>query len=611
MVREALQLSDGSLILCPDKISASKKNAKDEVLSIERACPICGTGYAKPDPEDFSFHSRRGRCPKCNGLGVTSTGKVCGTCKGSRLKKSSLHVKIEEKNIAEVAAKTPRELISWIKNLSFSENQRALAEQLTTEIISRANTLDALGLNYLSIDRGARTLSGGELQRLRLSTVFGSPLSGVLYILDEPSIGLHPKDNTLVLDHINTITKNGSSVLMIDHDPQTILAADHIIEVGPEGGSQGGNIIFNDKVKKFVKTDKTPTSKAINSYYSDKLAIKEPSSNKESDKLEIKKGTLNNISNLVVTLPLHQVVGIAGVSGSGKSTLVNGIIATTLIEGRAKANSYIHRNGEVVNGDLVSQVRYVDQKPIGANARSTPVSYLGIWSHIRALFAKTLEAKTRGWDARFFSYNSGGGKCSDCNGNGRITLEMSFIPNAKVICDTCNGTRYKDEVRGVRYLGHSIDEVLGMTMDEARVLFTNHRKVHSTLKIACDLGLGYITLGQPAPSLSGGESQRLKLTVELSKQIKDHPLYILDEPTTGLHLNDIKKLMDALHSLVAKGASVIIVEHEREVLKRTDHLIELGPKAGAEGGQIVFEGTYEQLQSAETPWGMSLYTCPS
>jgi excinuclease ABC subunit A len=593
LLKEALQnslsIGAGTIIL--------SGNHGEELLSLTRNCSICNRGYQKPDPEDFSFSSKRGKCNKCEGKGSLNENSICTTCNGTRLKPESLSVKIEGLNIVELANKTAPEVLDFIDSLTLDDTQINIVKQINAELIPRLKSLIDLGLNYLALTRSSKTLSSGELQRLRLSTALGSTLSGIMYIFDEPSVGLHPLDNFLVLNKIKEIKEVGNSILLIEHDPQSILFADHIVELGPEGGKDGGNIVFNGSLNNYRNNS---SNNIINNYGKKINLIKRTGDNF----LEISNGNFRNIKSLKTKVPLEKVVAIAGVSGAGKSSFIHGIIINTLIEGKQLSKGiFKHSNGEIRSSINIDRILSIDQKPIGANCRSTPASYLGILDPIRKIFAETIVAKTLGLSQSYFSYNTGQGKCPECKGQGEINLEMSFLPNAKMTCQLCLGARYNDEARSINFKSKNISQILKLTIEEAKNLFINHRKIYPQLRIASELGIGYLTLGQPAPSLSGGESQRLKLALELSKKTSGHTLYIFDEPTLGLHISDVRKLMRALHQLVDLGNSVIIIEHDMEVLQNSDHIIELGPSAAENGGKIVFNGNFFDLSKVSTPWG--------
>jgi excinuclease ABC subunit A len=593
-VAQALALGGGELVLLHDQ--------GEEIFSSERSCPICQQGFFKPDPEDLAFHSRRGRCTKCSGTGRGKKDAPCVECGGARIGSLGRNLRIAGKNIFEICQFSAPGLRDFIQSLKFTNRHSSIAAPILRELITKLETLSSIGLDYISLNRDCTTLSGGELQRLRLATAMGSPLSGVMYIFDEPSVGLHPFDNEKVINRLSDLKDRGNSLIVIEHDAQSILAADHIIEVGPGGGRKGGEIVFSGKRDEFLSSEHSETAEAIRSSEAKSYG----KGRKTEHTLQISHGSKNTISHLDVTLPLHSLITVCGLSGSGKSSLVHGIIHDTLVLGKETKKGWQLGESLLSLSQPIDRILLVDQQPIGANSRSTPASYLKIWDDIRKLFAKTIEAKSSGWGPEFFSYNTGKGRCPECKGLGLIKLEMNFLANASVTCESCRGSRFGDDAESVHFLGLTVSEVLKLTFDEARTIFANHRKIHQIVRQACELGLDYLTLGQGSNTLSGGESQRIKLVSELSGRPIGHTLYILDEPTTGLHKNDVKKLMKTLHELVDRGGTVIVIEHDPDVIKESDHVIEMGPGAGPDGGRVIFQGTPHQLLKKRTPWAQVL-----
>lgn len=586
-VAQALALSGGTLVV--------HSSHGEKVFSLDRTCPECQRGFYKPDPEELSFHSARGACPDCRGTGLNDDGSTCSSCQGARLNELGRNIRLAGKNIAEASCLSASALKQLLSTLNLSGRAAKIADPILRELNAKLATLIAIGLDYLSLSRDCATLSTGELQRLRLATAIGSPLTGVMYIFDEPSVGLHPLDNRQVLAQLRDLQGRGNSVLMIEHDGESILSADHVVEVGPAGGAGGGNIVFNGPRSEY--------SQGLDRTSHDLLA--KPST-PASGKLKISHASKNNIRDLSLEIPLGQLVVVAGVSGAGKSSLVHGIIADSIALASESKTSWEY-GGALLSSTLpIDHLTLVDQKPIGANSRSTPASYLGIWDEIRALFASSIEAKARGWTASHFSYNTGKGRCATCKGQGLIRLEMSFLADASLLCEECNGSRYSDETLSVRYLDFTIADALRFTFEEAKQRFANHRRIHQALQTACELGLDYLTLGQSSATLSGGESQRIKLVSELSSQRQGHTLYILDEPTTGLHQRDVSKLLKALRALIARGNSVILIEHDLDVLATADHVVELGPLAGAAGGKVLYQGSPAGIKAAKSAWGQYL-----
>lgn len=580
---------------------------EDSVRSLSRTCPICQRGFFRPDPEDLSFHSKRGKCEHCEGRGQTARGAVCPHCAGDRLNALGRSVTIAGRNITAWCRETPSFIRSALAELQLSDRSAELARPVLTELHARLQLLVNFGLDYLPLDRECATLSGGELQRLRLATAIGSPLSGTMYIFDEPTAGLHPLDTARVTSEMRGLTERGNSVIVIEHDAETVANSDYIVEVGPGAGRHGGAITLCGAPSTVLSNDASLTGKWMREPYRLGEFRKRPLA---SDALTITNGNWNNIQALSVRLPLRRLVVFAGVSGAGKSSLLHGIITHTLNEGTVKGQRWTSTSGVLESTCAIDRLISIDQRPIGANSRSTPASYLGIWDDIRKSFAETLEAKTRGWGAGFFSYNTGKGRCPECKGTGEIVLEMSFLPEARVVCEHCNGARYTEEARVARYGGRSISEVLRLTFEEAREIFIHHRRIHHALQRVCELGLGYLALGQSSATLSGGESQRLKLATELSSPAAGHTLYVLDEPTTGLHRADVSRLTRSLQELVEIGHSVFIIEHDPDLILAADHVVEMGPGPGDLGGRIVFEGTAHQLCKSASPWGQVLKAKP-
>ena len=436
---------------------------------------------------------------------------------------------------------------------------------------------------------------------MRLGTAIGSPLCGVTYIFDEPSAGLHPVDNKRLLSKLIELKNRGNTVIQIEHEIDNIQSAEHIIDVGPAAGTHGGEIVFQGAVQDAISASRSVTGVAL----ARPLTLR-TDSRKAQHALSIAKANKNNLKDLSVKIPLQSFVTVAGVSGAGKSSLVHGVIGEALASGSDSKGAFRGAHGPVSTSLDIERCLMVDQQPIGKTSRSTPASYLGIWDEIRKVFAETLEAKSRGWGPSFFSHNTGKGRCPVCKGQGELTLEMSFLAEAKVECESCLGSRFTPEADTVLFRELSISKSLRLTFEEARTFFINHRKIHQICKLACDLGLGYLTLGQPSSTLSGGESQRLKLVSELHLSRKGHTLYVLDEPTTGLHRLDVDLLLKGLHGLVDQGHSVIVIEHDADIITQSDWVVELGPGAGAQGGNVVFEGVPSKLLKAKTPWGAAL-----
>ena len=518
----------------------------------------------------------------------------CPSCQGSRLKKESLYFKIYDKNISDLSEMDIINLVDWFDKLpkKLSKNQKIISKEILKEISARLQFLLNVGLDYLSISRSSKTLSGGEAQRIRLATQIGSQLVGVLYILDEPSIGLHQRDNEKLIKSLMTLRDVGNSVIVVEHDKDMIEQADHVIDIGPKAGKYGGEIISQGTLKNILNSN-TITADYLSGIRKIEVPKKRRTGN--GNFLELKGCNGNNLKNISVKLPLAKMIGITGVSGSGKSTLINGTLYPIL-------NNY-YFNGVMepmpyssINGlDKLDKVIDINQSPIGRTPRSNPATYTGVFSEVRALYSKIPEAMIRGYKPGRFSFNVVGGRCENCRGGGMKVIEMNFLPDVYVECETCQGKRFNRETLEIRYKGKSISDVLNMTIEDAVDFFQHIPNIYRKLKTIKDVGLGYITLGQQSTTLSGGEAQRIKLASELSKRDTGNTIYILDEPTTGLHFEDIRVLMGVLNKLVDKGNTVLIIEHNLDVIKTVDHIIDIGPEGGNGGGNIVAKGTPEEI----------------
>ncbi len=518
----------------------------------------------------------------------------CPDCKGSRLKKEALYFKINEKNIADLSQMDIAELHDWFLHLDsrLSEKQKAIAIEITKEIKARSRFLLDVGLNYLSLNRSSKSLSGGEAQRIRLATQIGSQLVGVLYILDEPSIGLHQRDNERLINSLENLRDIGNSVLVVEHDKDMIERADWVIDIGPKAGRFGGKIISQGTPQQLL-SENTMTAR----YMSGKMKIEVPRKRREGNGKTVKLSGAsgNNLKNVTVEFPLGKLICVTGVSGSGKSTLINETLYPILNEHFFNAVKKPQPYKKIEGLEHIDKVIDIDQSPIGRTPRSNPATYTDVFSEIRSLFTQTPEAMIRGYKAGRFSFNVAGGRCETCEGSGVRTIEMSFLPDVYVECETCMGKRFNRETLEIRYKGKSISDVLNMTVDEAVTFFENIPKIYRKIKTIQDVGLGYITLGQQSTTLSGGEAQRIKLATELSKKDTGNTFYILDEPTTGLHFEDIRVLMDVITKLVDKGNTVLVIEHNMDVIKLADHIIDIGLEGGKGGGEIVCQGTPEEI----------------
>jgi len=518
---------------------------------------------------------------------------LCPGCQGQRLRPEILSVLLGDKSIAEVTAMAVREAMDFLRGLQLDEREAIIGRQVIKEITERLRFLIDVGLDYLTLDRPAGSLSGGEAQRIRLATQVGSSLVGVLYVLDEPSIGLHPRDNDRLLTTLKRLRDLGNTVIVVEHDEETIQNADYIVDIGPGAGIHGGKVVAAGTVDEVIKAEDSFTGRDL----SGALTIDVPSRRREGNgqKLMIRGAREHNLKNLNVNIPLGKMVVITGVSGSGKSTLVEDIIYPALMK---KFHGSRYRTGihDAIEGyNHLDKVINIDQSPIGRTPRSNPATYTGAFDSIRELFAETAESRIRGYKPGRFSFNVRGGRCEACSGDGIIKIEMHFLPDVYIPCEVCKGKRYNRETLEVKYKGKTIADVLTMTVDEGVEFFASIPKIERKLKVLQDVGLGYIQLGQPAPTLSGGEAQRVKLSTELSKRSLGRNIYILDEPTTGLHKEDVKHLLLILNRLVDAGNSVVIIEHNLDVIKSADHIIDLGPEGGEKGGEIITEGTPEEV----------------
>lgn len=522
--------------------------------------------------------------------------KTCTTCNGKRLRKESLWFKVDGADIAELSLMNLDKLMKWFEDIEsrLNKRQNTIAKDILKEIRERCQFLLDVGLTYLSMDRPSKSLSGGESQRIRLATQIGSQLQGITYILDEPSIGLHQRDNQRLIKALKHLRDIGNSVLVVEHDKDIMLAADYLIDIGPQAGKHGGQIVAQGKPGDMLKLD-TVTASYLNG---DKVIVVPNERRKGNGKLLVLKGAKgNNLKAVTVTFPLGKFICVTGVSGSGKSTLINETLYPLLMRHAYKSKMIALEHGEITGLEHLDKVIEIDQSPIGRTPRSNPATYCGFFTDIRTLFAAVPEAKIRGYTAGRFSFNVKSGRCDVCEGGGMKVIEMNFLPDVYVHCEKCNGKRYNRETLEIRYKGKSISDVLDMTVDEAVEFFQNVPYIYRKIKVLQEVGLGYITLGQSAVTLSGGEAQRVKLSTELGKKDTGKTFYILDEPTTGLHFQDIQHLVDVLNKLVDRGNTVLVIEHNIDMIRIADHIIDLGPEGGDGGGKILFEGTPEELKN--------------
>ncbi len=526
--------------------------------------------------------------------------EICPTCRGQRLSKVALSVYVGDKNIFEITKLSIGEVLKYIESLKLSPKETKISDMILKEIKERLNFLVNVGLEYLTLSRKAGTLSGGEAQRIRLATQIGSRLTGVLYVLDEPSIGLHQRDNDRLINTLKSMRDLGNTLVVVEHDEDTMLDSDYIIDIGPGAGIHGGEIIAEGSPEEIMENENSITGL----YLSGKKNIPIPKKRRlgNSNYLEIIKASENNLKNLNVKFPLGKLIVVTGVSGSGKSTLVNNILYKGIAQNLYKTRSKPGSHKEIKGLDNIDKIIDVDQSPIGRTPRSNPATYTGLFDHIRDLYAETNEAKIRGYQKGRFSFNVKGGRCEACRGDGVIKIEMHFLPDVYVPCEVCHGKRYNRETLEVKYKGKNISDVLNMTVEYALSFFENIPAIKRKLQTIYDVGLGYIKLGQSATTLSGGEAQRVKLASELHKRITDKTLFILDEPTTGLHMDDVKRLLEVLQNIVDQNGTVVIIEHNLDVIKCADHIIDLGPEGGDKGGTIIATGTPEEISKVKSSY---------
>ena len=525
----------------------------------------------------------------------------CPACKGARLKPEVLAVTLGGKSIAEVCALSIDDCATFLKQVTLNKREAQIAERVMKEVHARLGFLLDVGLDYLSLDRPAATLSGGEAQRIRLATQIGSGLVGVLYVLDEPSIGLHQRDNRRLIDTLTRLRDLGNTLIVVEHDEETIRTADWVVDIGPGAGEHGGKVVVSGSYEELIASEESITG----AYLSGRKSIEIPDTRRPVDakrQLVIKGAKENNLKDIEVSIPLGLFVSVTGVSGSGKSTLVNDILYTTLANKLNGARLVPGRHRTVTGIDQLDKVVHVDQSPIGRTPRSNPATYTGVFDKVRALFAETTEAKVRGYQQGRFSFNVKGGRCENCSGDGTITIEMNFLPDVYVPCEVCHGARYNRETLEVHYKGKTIAQVLDMPIEIAHEFFESVPTIARYLKTLCDVGLGYVRLGQSAPTLSGGEAQRVKLATELQRRSTGRTIYVLDEPTTGLHFEDVNKLLGVLKRLVESGNTVIVIEHNLDVIKSSDWVIDMGPEGGFRGGTVVAEGTPEEVAKVKASY---------
>ena len=604
------------------------------VFSTKRACPNCGTGFPELDPRLFSFNSKHGWCKSCFGTGLQlpqfdaeqsgeesmwreaeAPPEPCLQCAGQRLNPVALHVLFRGQSIAALTSLPVREFSAQIAKLKLAGRERDIARDLLAELAARTAFLCDVGLGYLQLNRAAPTLSGGEAQRIRLAAQLGSNLQGVCYVLDEPTIGLHPRDNVTLLDTLDRLRAKGNTLVVVEHDEDTIRRADHVIDLGPGAGNRGGQLVAQGSAAQLARLGNSATGRCLAAPLMHSRSRRRPIE-RDTPMIEILGANLHNLCKIDARIPRGRLTVITGVSGSGKSSLARDVLLGNLkrllarpsrAERARKTYVALHGCAAIKGWQGISRVLEVDQTPIGKTPRSCPATYIGFWDSIRRLYADATESRMRGFTAGRFSFNTAGGRCEACEGQGMQRIEMSFLPDVQVLCDVCGGKRFNPDTLSILFKGKNIGEILAMSVEDALPFFAAQRSVHHPLSLLADVGLGYLSLGQPSPTLSGGESQRIKLVTELAKVRTDelgqdtarregqHTLYVLDEPTVGLHMADVEKLLRVLHRLVDTGNTLAVIEHNLDIMAEADWIIDLGPEGGAGGGRIVAQGPPESI----------------
>jgi excinuclease ABC subunit A len=593
-------------------------------FSVKRACPSCGTSFPEPDPRLFSYNSKHGWCPSCFGTGLklkgfdeTQTGEetawnawyddtpeTCPECHGDRLNRVARAFRWHDRSIAELAAMPVSDAQTFFAGLVTRGREGDIARDIFTEIRGRLDFMHEVGLGYLALNRSAPTLSGGEAQRIRLAAQLGSNLQGVCYILDEPTIGLHPRDNRILLNALARLEGNGNTLVVVEHDDDTIRRASHVIDIGPGAGVRGGRMVAQGTVEDIMANPNSITGHYLKEPLRHSLEARRPIT-ADTPKIVVEGAHLHNLHNVQAHIPIGRLSVVTGVSGSGKSTLARDVLLDNLHQALSKKDGAAwHGCTGIANWEAIDRVLEVDQTPIGKTPRSCPATYVGFWNDIRKLFAETRDARIRGWTPARFSFNTGDGRCPVCEGQGMRTIEMSFLPDVKVPCEACGGARFNYDTLNVTWRDKNAGDVLRMEVDEAVDYFAAHSRILRPLQLMRDVGLGYLTLGQPSPTLSGGEAQRIKLVTELTKaRLTDgviktgrasrlpHTLYVLDEPTVGLSMADVEKLISVLHRLVDAGNTVVVIEHNLDVIAEADWILDMGPEGGSGGGRLVAEGS--------------------
>lgn len=591
-IAEAIEIA---LDRATDTMIAILDDGSEHLMSSRFSCPEHDFAFPEIEPRLFSFNSPYGACPACNGLGTKFlfSEELCDACHGARLRTESMFVLVNQKSIVDVTSMAIDKAHTFLANLDMTSNEAKIAEPIMREILARLQFLLDVGLHYITLNRMAGSLSGGEAQRIRLASQIGSRLVGALYVLDEPTIGLHQRDNARLIETLEKLRDAGNTIIVVEHDEDTIASADHLVDIGPGAGKHGGQIVAEGSMPKVLQDKGSLTCEYLRG---DKV-IPYPKKRRGPAKefITIKKASENNLKNVTVNIPLKRFVAVTGVSGSGKSTLLIDILYRAMAARLHGSTAKPGAHASIEGIDWVDKIVDVDQSPIGRTPRSNPATYTGIWNHVRDLFSLTSEARVRGYKVGRFSFNVPGGRCEHCEGNGQIAIEMHFLPTVYVPCDVCKGKRFDRETLEVKYRDKNIADILSMTVEEAVGFFRDIPAIHDRAKILEEVGLGYIELGQSATTLSGGEAQRIKLATELARRDTGKTFYLLDEPTTGLHFDDIRKLLDVLHRLVSRGNTVVVIEHNLDVIKNADWVIDMGPEGGDGGGKVVAQGSPEDV----------------
>ncbi len=593
-------------------VKVESPDGEERILSAKFICPADGSSFPEVEPRLFSFNSPYGACPECNGLGTVGifNSDECTVCRGARLRPEALRVYLHGKdkstlgkNIVDFTNMTIREAFNFIDELSLTKQQQEIAWPALREIIDRLQFMLDVGIEYLTLNRRANTLSGGEAQRIRLASQLGSGLVGALYVLDEPTIGLHQRDNDRLIKTLTNLRDLGNTILVVEHDEDTIFASDYIVDIGPGAGVHGGEVVVAGYLEELLAAKKNTSGSVTLDYLRGDKEIPIPKERRTGERgsIKIKGGKAFNIDNMHVDIPLGRMIAVTGVSGSGKSTFMYEIVHRNLqsrLE-RKYRTPHTYNAASFTGTEYLGRTVLIDQSAIGRTPRSNPATYTGAFTHIRDLFASSTEARARGWKSGRFSFNVKGGRCEACQGNGMIAVEMHFLPTVFVVCDVCDGKRFTKETLEVKYKGKNIHEVLQMTVEESINFFVDIPSIHERLFTLGEVGLGYLRLGQSATTLSGGEAQRVKVSSELYRRHTEKTIYLLDEPTIGLHYEDVKKLIDILQALVDKGNTVMIIEHNLDLIKCADYVIDIGPEGGVGGGKVVAKGTPEEVANTK------------